>query len=139
MTQVAAPSPARLARLDLTSRQVIWGACAVMGAITALDLLDGALGAPFSVGFVLVVLTAPLAVETGSLFPMGLMPPILLVVALVVVAVLAPQAIAPDGMPADTGRAGRVLAGTIDHGVTLVVGHVLALLAIGLRFMTDRD
>lgn len=139
MTQVAAPSPARLARQDLTSRQVLWGAFAVMALVTALDLVDGSLGAPFSVGFVLIVLTAPLAVENGSLFPTGLMPPILLVVALIVVAIVSPDAIAPDGMPTDTGRAGRVLAGTIDHGVTLVVGHVLALLAIGLRFATDRD
>lgn len=139
MTQVAAPSPARLARHDLSSRQVLWAAFGVMALVTALDLVDGALGAPFSVGFVLVVLTAPLAVERGGLFPTGLLPPVLLVVALVVVAVVAPEAISPDGLPTDVTRAGRVLAGTIDHGVTLVVGHVLALLAVGLRLAADDD
>ena len=104
--------------------------------VTGLDLLDGRLGFLFSLGFVLVVLTAPFSVDVRSLLTTGVMPPVLLIAALWVVALLAPQAIAVDGLPADAGTLARTLAAVIDHGVTLVVGHVLALAAIVARVVT---
>lgn len=139
MAQTVPSSPASFAREDLTVRGIVVGASLAMAVVTALDLLDGRLGFVFSIGFVLVVVTAPMAVDVRSLFPTGVLPPVLLVMALAFVALVMPDAIDVDGMPADVSRAGRVLAGTIDHGVTLVVGHVLALGVIVLRILADRD
>lgn len=136
MATTVARSPARLAGTDLGGRQAIWLGFAAMAVVTALDLIDGRLSILFSLGFVLVVLTLPMAVHVGGLFPTGVLPPVLLVATLTVVAIFWPEAIVVDGMPADTGSAGRVLAGTIDRGVTLMVGHGLAIVVIVLRILT---
>ena len=77
-------------------------------------------------------LLAPKLHAWRSRFMLGLVP-------LAFVALVMPDAIDVDGMPADVSRAGRVLAGTIDHGITLVVGHVLAIAVIVLRILADRD
>jgi len=122
-----------IARRDLSAGQAVALACGSLAAVTALDLNDGHLGFLFSLGFVLAVATAPLSVDVRSLLPTGVMPPALLIGALVVVAVLAPDAIVVDGLPSDAGSLTLVLAAVIDHGVTLVVGHVLALAGIGVR------
>ncbi|MEH3033488.1 MAG: hypothetical protein PGN07_05485 [Aeromicrobium erythreum] len=136
---VSGPSPASLARQDLTVRGVVVMVAAATAVVVGLDLLDGRLGALFSVGFVLVVVTAPMAVDLRMLFPTGVLPPVLLVVALAVVAVVHPEAIVVDGLPADVSRAGRVLAGVVDHGVTLLVGHALAIGVIVLRILAVRE
>ena len=122
-----------IARRDLSAGQAVALACGSLAAVTALDLTDGRLGFLFSLGFVLAVATAPLSVDVRSLLPTGVMPPALLIGALVVVAVVAPDAIVVDGLPSDAGSLARALAAVIDHGVTLVVGHVLALAGIGVR------
>lgn len=132
-----AHSPARLARTDLSSRQVVWLACASLAAVTALDLLDGRLGILFSVGFVLVVATMPLAIDVRQLLPAGVLPPVLLLAAVATVSLVAGDAIVVEGMPSDVGWAGRTLAGTVDRGVTLMVGHGLAILAVVVRIVTD--
>lgn len=136
MATSVAHSPAGLSGADLAGRQAIWLAFATMAAVTALDLIDGRLSFVFSLGFVLVVVTMPFAVRVGALFPTGVLPPVLLVLTLTVVAAFWPEAIVVDGMPADTGTPGRVLAGTIDRGITLMVGHGLAIAAIILRIVT---
>ena len=41
-----------------------------------------------------------------------------------------------DGLPTDAGAPTRILAAVIDHGITLVVGHVLALAGIVVRVAT---
>ena len=122
-----------IARRDLSAGQAVALACGSLAAVTALDLTDGHLGFLFSLGFVLAVATAPLSVDVRSLLPTGVMPPALLIGVLVVVAVVAPDAIVVDGLPSDAGSLTLALAAVIDHGVTLVVGHVLALAGIGVR------
>ena len=105
-------------------------------AVTALDLIDGRLGFLFSLGFVLAVVTAPLSVDVRSLLTTGVMPPVLLIVALWNIALFFPEAIVVDGLPTDAGTLARTIAAVIDHGITLVVGHVLALAGIVVRVVT---
>ena len=133
---MTARSTAGLARHDLTAQQAILVAGLGLAAVTALDLADGRLGFLFSLGFVLAVLTAPLSVDIRSLLPTGVMPPVLLIGALWVVALFVPDAIVVQGLPADAGAFARTLAAVVDHGVTLVVGHVLALAGIVVRVAT---
>ncbi len=110
--------------------------CASLAAVTAIDLADGRLGFLFSLGFVLAVVTAPLSVDVRSLLTAGVMPPVLLIGALWVVALFFPDAIVVDGLPADAGAFARTIAAVVDHGITLVVGHVLALAVICVRVAT---
>lgn len=138
MAATQATSPAGLARKDLGARQSIWLACAALALVVALDLLtDGRLGIVFSVGFVLVVATVPLAVDPRSLLPAGVLPPVLLTVAIGLVVMIAPEAVDVAGLPKDTGWLGRTLTGTIDRGITLMIGHGLALAMVVLRILTD--
>lgn len=132
-----ASAPATLARSDLGARQMAWLACLALAGVVALDLLDGRLGVLFSIGFVLVAATMPLAVDVRQLLPSGVLPPVLLVSAIGVVCLLAPDAVVVEGMPADVGWAGHTLAGTVDHGITLLVGHGLAITAVVSRILTD--
>ena len=111
-------------------------ACVSLGAVTALDLADGRLGLLFSIGFVLAVVTAPLSVDARSLLTTGVMPPVLLIGSLSVVALFFPDTIVVDGLPADAGALARTIAAVVDHGITLVVGHVLALAGIVVRVAT---
>lgn len=136
MSSMTARSPVAMARRDLTASGGIVLACGSLAAVTALDLIDGRLGFLFSLGFVLAVATAPLSVDVRALLTTGVMPPVLLIGALFTVAIIAPQTIVVEGLPADAGTFGRTVAAVIDHGVTLVVGHVLALAGIGVRVAT---
>ena len=108
-------------------------ACVSLAAVIALDLTDGRLGFLFSLGFVLAVVTAPLSVDVRSLLTTGVMPPVLLIGSLFTVALFFPEAIVVDGMPADAGALARTIAAVIDHGITLVIGHVVALAGIVVR------
>jgi hypothetical protein len=123
-------------RRDLTAQGAVALAIFSLTAVTALDLADGRLGILFSVGFVLAVVTAPLSVDVRSLLTTGVMPPVLLIVALWNVALFFPDAIVVDGLHTDAGTLARTLAAVIDHGITLVVGHVLALAGIVVRVAT---
>jgi predicted neutral ceramidase superfamily lipid hydrolase len=137
MTQAAARTPARSARHDLSARQAIVCACLAMTAIVLLDLVDGRLDLLYSVGFVLIVVTAPLAVGVRTLFPTGVLPAALLVGSLLLVCLFEPSAIQVSGMQKDAGTIARLIAATIDHGMTLVIGQVLALAVIALRILSD--
>jgi len=114
-------------------------ACVSLAAVAALDLTDGRLGFLFSLGFVLAVVTAPLSVDVRSLLTTGVMPPVLLIGSLFTVALFFPDAIVVDGLPADAGALARTIAAVIDHGITLVVGHILALVGIAVRVVTAPD
>lgn len=116
---------------------MLWLSCLALAVVTTLDLLDGQLGTLFSVGFVLIAATMPLAVDVHHLLPSGVLPPVLLVTSIAAVSLVASDAIVVEGMPADVGWAGRTLAGTVDHGVTLLIGHGLALVAVIARVLTD--
>lgn len=138
MAAIAAPRPAGLAQRDLGPRGAIVLGAAALAVLTCLDLAtDGRLGIVFSVGFVLVVATVPLAVDARSLLPAGVLPPVLLTVAVGAVVLVSPGAVPVEGLPPDTGWFGRTLTGTIDRGVTLLVGHGLAIVGIVARILTD--
>lgn len=109
-----------------------------MATLIGLDLMDGRLGLLFSVGFVLISVTVPLAVDVRSLFPAGVLPPALLIGSLLLVCMFASSAIQVDGLAKDAGVVARLIAAVIDRGLTLVVGHGLALGIIALRILADR-
>jgi hypothetical protein len=136
MSSRTARTSVGLARYDLSAQQAVAVACLSLAAVTALDLADGRLGFLFSLGFVLAVITAPLCVDVRSLLITGVMPPVLLIVSLWAIALFFPDAIVVDGLPADAGALTRTIAGVIDHGITLVVGHVLAMVGIVARVAT---
>lgn len=135
----AARTPARVARHDLSARRAIIAACLAMTAIVLLDLADGRLGLLYSVGFVLIVITVPMSVDVRQLFPTGVLPPALLIASLLVVCLAEPSAIDVDGMAAGAGTFARLIASTLDHGLTLGVGYGLALAIIALRIVSEPD
>lgn len=120
-------------RRDLTGRAVVVSAALAMAVVCGLDLLDDHLGAAFTVGFILIVVTAPMAVELRSVVITGVLPPVLLIIALFTVVLIAPSSVPTDGVSHDAGTLSRTLAAVLDHGLTLVIGHGLALGAIVLR------
>jgi hypothetical protein len=140
MSQAVTRPPGAWARRDLNARQAIFIAGIAMAILTGLDLSDdGRLGFVYSLGFVLIVVTVALGVDLDSLFQAGVFPPMLLIGTLAVVAMFWPDAIHVNGLAKDAGFIGRLIAATIDHGKTLVVGHGLALGLISLRIMTAPD
>ncbi|WP_146827461.1 DUF6542 domain-containing protein [Aeromicrobium flavum] len=133
-----ARTPAAAARYDLTPRATVVCSALVLAAVTGLDLLDDRLGIAFSVGFVLVVVSAATAVQDRGLFTTGVMPPVLLVAALLIVAATAPEAIVIEGLPETAGVFGLTLSATIAHGVPLLIGHAGAIAVIVWRILTVR-
>ena len=118
---------------DLNGAAVVVMAFVAMAAVIWLDLTDGTLGPAFTVGFVLVALTAPMAVDVRAIVTTGVLPPPLLILTLFTVALIEPSAIEVPGLAADAGVFTRTIATTLDHGVTLVIGHALALTMIVVR------
>lgn len=110
-----------------------------MAGVIGLDLMDGRLGMLFSIGFILIAVTVPLAVDVRSLFPTGVLPPALLLGSLLVVCIFASSAIRVDGLDQDAGTIARYIAAVIDRGMTLVIGHGLALGIIALRILADPE
>jgi hypothetical protein len=137
MERTAARPGQRLAAHDLTVRGTITLGCLTMAVVTVLDLVNGTLGFPFSLGFVLIVITLPLAIDVRQLFPAGVLPPLLLLGALLGVCIARPDAISVDGLAADAGLFTRYLAAVVDHGLTLAVGHALAIGVIIWRILSD--
>jgi hypothetical protein len=118
---------------DLNGAAVVVMAFVAMAAIVWLDLTDGTLGPAFTVGFILVALTAPMAVDLRSIVTTGALPPPLLILTLFGVALVEPSAIEVAGLAPDAGIFTRTIATTLDHGVALVIGHALALTMIVVR------
>lgn len=139
MSQAVSRTPANVARHDLSARQAIVAACLSMIVVMLLDLMDGRLGPVYSVGFILIVITVPLSVDVRGLFPTGVFPPALLFGSLLLVCLFDASAIQVDGMAKDPSLFARLIAGVIDHGMTLVIGHGLALVIIALRIIGDPD
>lgn len=121
---------------DLTAAGAVLLAVTTLAAVAALDLLDDRLGLPFRVGFVLAAVTAPVAVGVGRLLLTGILPPFLLIAAIAVIVTLRPEAVVVDGLPADAGWLGHVVNAVIDHGISLLIGHLLALGVILARVRT---
>ncbi|MBC7633489.1 DUF6542 domain-containing protein [Aeromicrobium sp.] len=139
MSQAVSHTPASLAQRDLSARQAVVAASVAMSLVIWLDLRDGHLGLLLSVAFVLIAVTVPLSVDVRSLFPTGVLPPALFVGTLLVVCLVAPSAIRVDGLSTDAGLVGRLIAAMIDRGMTLVIGHALALSVIALRILSDSE
>ncbi|MCD9197012.1 DUF6542 domain-containing protein [Aeromicrobium wangtongii] len=137
MTQAAPRTPARTARPEPSARGAIVFACLAMAVILGLDLWDGSLDLLYSVGFCLIVVTAPLSVDARGLFATGVLPPLLMVLSLFAVCLFNSSAIQVSGMDPGAGTVARLIAATIDHGWTLAIGEALALAAIGLRVLGD--
>lgn len=137
MTQAVSHTPRAMAGRDLSARQAIIAACLAMTVITGVDLIDGRLDLLFSVGFVLIVITVPMSVDVRSLFPAAVLPPILLVATLLGVCIIDPSAIQVAGMAKDAGTVARLIAATIDHGMTLLIGQGIALVLIAWRIVVD--
>ena len=137
MDSTAVRPARRLASHDLTARGTITAAVVAMAAVIVLDLLDGRIGFLFSLGFTLTVLTLPLAINRRDLLPAIILPPVLLLVSLLAVCILRPESISVDGMADDPGLIGRYIASIVDHGLTLAVGHALAIAVIVWRFSSD--
>lgn len=137
MTQAAHGTPADLARPEPTARLAIIVSALAMLVIVLLDLMDGRLGPLYSVGFVLIVVTPPMSVGVRQLFATGVLPSVLLVVSLLLVCLVDPSAIRVGGLEQDAGAFTRLVAATLDHGITLLVGNGIALAIIAWRIVTD--
>ncbi len=137
MTQAEDRTEAVSPRRDLTARQALVAACVAMTAIVLLDLMNGRIELLYSVGFVLIAVTAPMSVDVRSLLPTGVLPPALLIGSLLLICLFEPAAIEVGGMADDAGTIARLIASTIDHGWTLAIGSGLALGVIALRVATQ--
>lgn len=127
----------RLAQRDLAGGLVCAAAAAVMAAVAAVNVaLTSDLGPFFGSCFVLVSVSAALAVNVQSLYAPGVLPPLLLVLLLFGVALIAPEAIDAPGLPEAAGATQRTIAGIVQHATALVLGHVLALATIAYRITT---
>lgn len=140
MSMTSTRSPVAMSRVDLGTRQAVTLASVAMALVAILDVIpDGRLGSLFSVGFILIAVTTPLAVEVRSLFAPGIMPPLLMIGAILVLAIVLPDSIQANGLAASDGVMQRLIAGIINNATALVVGHLLALAVIALRIVTDPD
>lgn len=107
---------------------------ALLGAVAWLNVSSsGQLGFFYGVCFVLAALTVALVVDAAGLFVAGVLPPLLMLGVVTLVVVFAPAAIDAPHLAADAGGIQRVIAGIVDHAAALVIGHVTALVVLGLR------
>lgn len=103
--------------------------------VMALDLLvTRELSLVFGLAFALICLGAALAVRPTDFFPIGVMPPLLMLGLMGLASAVFRGAIAE----ADIGFTQGLINGLADHAVSLLVGYALCLvvLAIRHRFLT---
>ena len=131
--------PANLSRHDLTTRGAILSSVVALAIVTALDLIDGIIGILFSVGYLLAVTTAPLAVKLRGLYTVVLMPPVLLLVFMLIIASLAPGALVVENLPESTGVLGHAISATVKHGGILLLGQALAITTTLLRLWSAQN
>ena len=101
------------------------------GLVTlGLDLLVGSdLGLVFDLGFVATCVGAALAVRPTDFFPVGVMPPLLLLGLVLLVAVVERTQVAR----ADDGLVQALVSGLAHHATALLVGYALTLGVVGVR------
>ena len=131
--------PANLSRHDISTRGTVISSVIALAAIAALDLIDGHIGFPFAVGYLLVVTTAPLAVQTRGLYTIVLMPPVLMLGAMLVVASLVPSALEIESLPESTGVIGHAVSATAQRGGILLAGQALAITTVLLRLWSAQN
>lgn len=108
---------------------------AVVAAATVSILLTGQVGIAFDVMLVAACLGAALMVRPQEFFPIGVLPPLLLLGAVVAVAFVDRSAIARADDP--LGQA--VVSGLAHHGVALAIAYALTLGVLGLRQLALRN
>ncbi len=119
--------------------QVVLAAAAALGAAAVLEIaLRGHLGVLTGVALVLVSAGAALTVRTSDLFTAGVLPPLLTFVLVLAVAVVHPSAVSVAQLDPGAGTVQVMVAGFVDVAGALVVGHMLALVLVGLRARTTR-
>lgn len=133
---LARHSPLRsLAGHDLTEAgTIVLGVLGVGSSATLSIALTSDLGFFFGLCFVIVVASCALAADLESLFTPGVMPPLLMIGLMSVVASGTPDAITVKSLADTAGMAQRVIAGLVDQATALVIGELLALAVIGLRY-----
>jgi len=103
---------------------------AVTVSAMALDLaLSPELGFFYDLCFVTICVAAALAVRPGDFFPIGTLPPLLMLGTMVLVALDQPQAIAhhTDGVVQAT------VSGLAHHSAALAAGYALSLGVLAIR------
>lgn len=129
--RVVRPTPAR--HRDPGPAQVYLVSAFALALVMALDLADGRIGLIFSAGFILIVVTAAVAVRQSGLFAVGLLPPLLLLVAAMFFGAASESSLPVAPIPDVNGMAAQTLAMLMQASGALVVGHALALAVIGIR------
>lgn len=131
--------PAELARQDLTPRGVTVLSFLGLALVTLLDALDGTVGAPFAVAFVLISATAPLATQQRGLVFTTVQPTLLLVVILLLTAAFAPTVIEVPNLPDSANTLGRAIAAGLQRGEVLFVAQAFAIVSVLLRIWSLKD
>lgn len=114
----------------MSGRRVTRLAALVGLLAVALDvLLTGHLGWFFDLLFVGICLAAALAVRPDDFFPVGVLPPLLLLGLVALLAVLRPVSVADRG----DGPVQAVVSGLAHHASALLVGYLLVLGVLAMR------
>lgn len=92
-------------------------------------LLTGRLSWFFDLLFVTICLAAALAVRPRDFFPVGVLPPLLLLGLVVTAAVLHPVSVAERG----DGPVQAVVSGLAHHASALLIGYLLVLGVLAMR------
>lgn len=117
-------------------RLVVHAAAAVaLVVVVAHLLLTDELTWVFDMAFVLVCVSAALAVRPRDFFVIGVMPPLLMAGTMLVLAIVARGAVAD---PRD-GIVQALVSGLAHHSGTLVLGYALALGVLALRQVAARN
>lgn len=117
-------------------RLVVHAAAAVaLVVVVAHLLLTDRLTWVFDVAFVLVCISAALAVRPRDFFVIGVMPPLLMAGTMLLLAVVARSAVAD---PRD-GIVQALVSGLAHHAGALILGYALALGVLALRQVAARN
>jgi hypothetical protein len=117
-------------------RLVVAASALAVLALVLLDLLVfDRLNLAFDIAFVLVCISAALAVRPRDFFVVGVLPPLLMAATVTVVAMTARTAVATPG----DGFVQAFVSGLAHHAGALVTGYVLTLAILALRQVAMRN
>lgn len=105
-----------------------------LAAVVADLLLVGRLSLFFDLVFVVVSLSAPLAVRRRDFFVVGVLPPVLFAGVVMLLAVVRRTAVAEPG----DGFVQAVVSGLAHHATALAVGYALTLATLAARLSASR-
>lgn len=109
---------------------VALGAALVLTALVLDTLPSAPLGRVLGTGFVVACVVVAVVVRAGEAFPVGVLPPLLMLAVLALAAVARPSALPGDGVAA------RLVTGLADHSLALVLGWAGALAVLLARRLT---